>query len=278
MLTAIKTAETNDVNFDAVKEKQRNAWGSGDYGRIGVTLQITGEQLCESMDLKAGESVLDIAGGNGNATLAAARRFCNVVSTDYVETLLEQSKKRAEAEGLDIHYQFADAEALPFSDNAFENVVSTFGVMFTPNQAQSASELIRVCAPNGKIGLINWTPEGFIGQVFKLIGKYITPPAGVKSPALWGTRSFIDSHFDAHASQITYRTREFNFRYRSPQHWVDLFRTYYGPVHKAFAALDAERAQNLETDLLQLIAQFNRDETGGMVVPSEYLEVVVQKQ
>lgn len=278
MLTAINAVETNDVNFDAIKDKQRTTWGSGDYGRIGVTLQITGEQLCESMDLKAGESVLDIASGNGNATLAAARRFCNVVSTDYVESLLEQSKKRAEAEGLDIHYQFADAEALPFADHTFENVVSTFGVMFTPNQAQSASELLRVCKANGKIGLVNWTPEGFVGQVFKLIGKYITPPAGVKSPALWGTRAFIDAQFEPLASQITYRTRDFNFRYRSPQHWVDLFRSYYGPVHKAFAALDAERANNLESDLLQLIAQFNRDETGRMVVPSEYLEVVVQKQ
>lgn len=277
MLTAVKTEQTNDINFDAVKEKQRNTWGSGDYGRIGVTLQITGEQLCESMDLKSGESVLDIAGGNGNVTLAAARRFCNVVSTDYVETLLGQSKNRADAEGLDIHYQFADAEALPFANNSFDNVVSTFGVMFTPNQAQSASELIRVCKPNGKIGLANWTPEGFIGHVFKLIGSYIAPPAGVKSPALWGTRPFIDQQFEPHASQITYRSREFNFRYRSPQHFVDLFRTYYGPVHKAFAALDEERAQSLEKDMLQLIDQFNRDQSGGMVVPSEYLEVVVHK-
>lgn len=278
MLNELKTPETHTVNFEAIKEKQRTNWGSGDYGKIGVTLQITGEQLCESMDLKAGESVLDIASGNGNVALAAARRFCNVHATDYVESLLEQSKQRAEAEGFDIHYQFADAEDLPFADNAFDNVVSSFGVMFTPNQDKSAAELIRVCKSQGKIGLINWTPESFIGQIFKLIGRYIAPPAGLKSPALWGTRAFIDAHFEAHASQITYRTREFNFRYCSPQHWIDLFRTYYGPVHKAFAALDTEQAQNLEIDLHQLIAEFNRDETGGMIVASEYLEIIVQKR
>ena len=277
MQNVMTTEMPQTANFEAIKEKQRNTWGSGDYGRIGVTLQITGEQLCESMDLRAGESVLDIAGGNGNATLAAARRFCEVVSTDYVESLLDQSKARAQAEGLDIQYQFADAEALPFENNAFDNVVSTFGVMFTPNQIQSASELVRVCRGGGKIGLANWTPEGFVGQVFKLIGAYITPPSGVSSPALWGTRAFIDSHFDQHASQITYRSREFNFRFQTPQHWIDLFRAYYGPVHKAFAALEPQQAKNLEADLLRLIGEFNRDKTGAMVVPSEYLEVVINK-
>ncbi len=278
MLSVAQPQSTNEINYSAVKEKQRTTWGSGDYGRIGVTLQITGEQLCESMDLASGESVLDIASGNGNVTLAAARRFCDVTSTDYVEAWLEQSKKRAEAEGLQIAYQFADAEALPFSDNSYDNVVSTFGVMFTPNQRQSAAELIRVCKPNGKIGLVNWTPEGFIGQLFKLIGGYITPPAGVKSPALWGTREFINEQFAPHAAEITYRTREFNFRYRSAQHWIDLFRTFYGPVHKAFAALDESKGAELEQDIHQLIARFNRSVGNGIVVPSEYLEIVVQKR
>lgn len=277
MLNLATVEQAQAVNFEAIKEKQRNTWGSGDYGRVGVTLQITGEQLCESMDLGAGESVLDIAGGNGNVTLAAARRFCNVVSTDYVESLLEQSRKRADAEGLDVDYRFADAEDLPFADGAFDNVVSTFGVMFAPNQAQSAAELVRVCRPGGKIGLVNWTPEGFVGQLFKLIGKYITPPAGVSSPALWGTRPFIDTHFGSATAEITYRAREFNFRFRTPQHWVDVFRRYYGPVHKAFAALDSEQAQQLEADILGLIAEFNRDTNGRMIVPSEYLEVVISK-
>lgn len=272
------TEATPTIDFTAIKEKQRNTWGSGDYGRIGVTLQLSGEQLCESMDLRSGQSVLDVASGNGNATLAAARRFCQVLSTDYVDTLLAQSKRRADAEGLAVQYQLADAEALPFTDNSFDNVMSTFGVMFTPNQRQSAAELLRVCKPNGKIGLANWTPEGFIGQLFKLIGSYIAPPAGVQSPALWGTRAFIDAQFAPAASQITYRSREFNFRYRSAQHWVDLFRTYYGPVHKAFAALNVEQAMQLEQDIIALIGRFNRADDGSMVVPSEYLEIVVQKR
>lgn len=273
-----KTEVTPTIDFTAIKEKQRATWGSGDYGRIGVTLQVSGEQLCESMDLRSGQSVLDVASGNGNATLAAARRFCQVLSTDYVDTWLEQSSRRAEAEGLNVQYQLADAEALPFADNSFDNVVSTFGVMFTPNQHKSASELIRVCKSNGKIGLANWTPEGFIGQLFKLIGSYIAPPAGVQSPALWGTRAFIDAQFEQHASQITYRSREFNFRYRSAQHWLQLFRTYYGPVHKAFSALSPDLAKQLEQDIIALIGRFNRAQDGTLVVPSEYLEIVVQKR
>ncbi|MFC6439062.1 class I SAM-dependent methyltransferase [Bowmanella sp. JS7-9] len=277
MLTITQPQQTNAVNYSAIKEKQRITWGSGDYGRIGVTLQITGEELCESLDVHAGDTVLDVAAGNGNVTLAAARRFCQVTSTDYVDDLLAQSKLRAEAEGLAVDYQFADAEALPFADEHFDHVVSTFGVMFAPNQAQSAAELLRVCKSGGKIGLVNWTPEGFVGQLFKLIGSYVAPPAGLKSPALWGTQVFIDEHFAAEACEITYRVKEFNFRYRSAQHWIDLFRDYYGPVHKAFGALDAEQANSLEQDIHQLIARFNRD-ANLMVVPSEYLEIVIQKR
>jgi len=277
MLATQETNPVNQINYDAIKEKQRNTWGSGDYGRIGITLQITGEQLCESMDVKAGQTLLDIAAGNGNITLSAARRFCNVTSTDYVEALLAQSEKRAQAEGLDINYQFADAEDLPFPDNEFDNVASTFGIMFAPDQVSSAAELLRVCKKGGKIGLANWTPEGFIGQLFKLIGRYVPPPAGLQSPALWGTRQFFETHFAAHVEQIEYRVREFNFRFQSPHHWLEIFRTYYGPVHKAFSSLDSEKATSLEKDILDLIEKFNRDETGSMIVPSEYLEVVITK-
>jgi len=277
MLATQETNPVNQINYDAIKEKQRNTWGSGDYGRIGITLQITGEQLCESMDVKAGQTLLDIAAGNGNITLSAARRFCNVTSTDYVEALLAQSEKRAQAEGLDINYQFADAEDLPFPDNEFDNVASTFGIMFAPDQVSSAAELLRVCKKGGKIGLANWTPEGFIGQLFKLIGRYVPPPAGLQSPALWGTRQFFETHFAAHVEQIEYRVREFNFRFQSPHHWLEIFRTYYGPVHKAFSSLDSEKATSLEKDILDLIERFNRDETGSMIVPSEYLEVVITK-
>ncbi len=269
--------ETFEPDYGAIKLKQQATWGSGDYGRIGITLQITGEQLCEALDLRAGQSLLDVAAGNGNATLAAARRFCKVVSTDYVGALLEQAERRSLAEGLAVEYREADAEALPFENAQFDNVASTFGVMFAPDQAQSAAELLRVCKPGGKIGLVNWTPPGFIGQLFKTIGRYLPPPQGVNSPAAWGTRGFIEQHFGAAAERIEIRSRMFNFRYQSAQHWLDLFRTYYGPVHKAFAALDASRGEQLEQDILNLIESFNKAKDGTMLVPSEYLEIVVTK-
>lgn len=269
--------EIFEPDYDAIKAKQQATWGSGDYGRIGITLQITGEQLCESLDIRAGQNLLDVAAGNGNLTLAAARRFCKIVSTDYVGSLLEQAERRSLAEGLAVEYREADAESLPFDDAQFDNVGSTFGVMFAPDQAAAAAELLRVCKPGGKIGLVNWTPPGFIGQLFKTIGRYLPPPQGVNSPAAWGTRGFIEQHF-AHAAQsVEIRSRMFNFRYQSPQHWLDLFRTYYGPVHKAFEALDPIRGERLAQDILNLIEQFNKARDGTMLVPSEYLEIVITK-
>ena len=275
----MKSAHTNidqpTPDYTAIKAKQQAIWGSGDYGRVGVTLQITGEQLCEAMDLRSGQSVLDVAGGNGNVSLAAARRFCKVLTTDYVPSLLAQSQKRAQAEGLTIECQQADAEALPFATQSFDNVVSTFGVMFSPDQAQAAAELLRVCRPGGRIGLANWTPDGFIGQLFKTIGRYVPPPPGVQSPAAWGTEQFLQRHFSADASNIRVTRRHFNFRYQSPEHWLDVFTRYYGPTLKAFQALGEVAAQSLREDITDLIARYNQAGDGGMVVPSEYLEVVI---
>jgi ubiquinone/menaquinone biosynthesis C-methylase UbiE len=261
----------------AIKARQHGAWSSGDYAIVGTTLQIVGEQLCEALDLRSGQKVLDVAAGNGNATLAAARRWCDVVSTDYVPSLLERGRARAAADGLSVTFQEADAEALPFADASFDAVVSTFGVMFTPNQDKAAAELMRVCRSGGKIGLANWTPEGYIGHLFKTLGKYLPPPAGVKSPALWGTRARITEMFGATAASIRVEPRHFMFRYRSPEHFVEVFRTYYGPTLKAFAALDDAGQRGLNDDLLALIGRMNRAEDGTMVVPSEYLEVIITK-
>ena len=262
----------------AVKARQQGAWSSGDYAVVGTTLQIVGEQLCEALDLRAGQKVLDVAAGNGNVTLAAARRWCKVVSTDYVPALLERGRERAAAERLDIEFQQADAEALPFDAGSFDVVVSTFGVMFTPDQERAAAELIRVCRPGGKIGLANWTPDGFIGQVFKTIGKHLPPPAGVKSPALWGTEARIKEMFSRQASSIVCARRAFVFRYASPAHWLDLFKAYYGPLLKAFAALDSSGQAALGGDLIGLIEQFNRSGAATMVVPSDYLEIVITRR
>jgi ubiquinone/menaquinone biosynthesis C-methylase UbiE len=265
-------------DLSAVKTRQQGAWSSGDYATVGTTLQIVGETLCEALDLRAGQKVLDVAAGNGNVTLAAARRWCEVVSTDYVPALLERGRERAAAERLAIEFREADAEALPFADASFDAVVSTFGVMFTADQDKAAAELVRVCKPGGKIGLANWTPDGFIGQLFKTISKYMPPPAGVKSPALWGTGARITEFFGAQASSIQLEQRDFVFRYRSAQHWLDVFKSYYGPLLKTFGALDPETRTALTDDLFELIKRFNRSGDKTMVVPSEYLEVVVTRQ
>jgi ubiquinone/menaquinone biosynthesis C-methylase UbiE len=275
--SALKAQNTDSPDLAELKGKQQAAWSSGDYAVVGTTLQIVGETLSEALDLRAGEKVLDVAAGNGNISLAAARRWCDVVSSDYVSSLLDAGKARAQAEGLNIEFKEADAEKLSFPDAVFDAVVSTFGVMFTPNQEQAASELLRVCKPGGRIGLANWTPESFVGQMFKTLGKHLPPTAGVKSPALWGTRGRIIELFGSSAASIVTDSRIFNFRYRSPEHFVDVFKAYYGPMHKAFIAL-GEKQHGLRNDLLALISSMNVAKDGTMVVPSEYLEVIVAKR
>jgi len=276
MLT-LNTPSKVSVDLAAVKDRQRSAWSTGDYAVIGTTLQIVGESLCEAVDLRSGEHVLDVAAGNGNATLAAARRWGDVTSTDYVPALLQRGQLRASAEGLSVRFEHADAEDLPYSDATFDVVLSTFGVMFTPNQEKAAAELSRVCKPGGRIGLANWTPDSFIGQVFKTIGKYVPPAPGVRSPALWGTKARLVELFGAAAQDISATNREFAFRYRSPEHWIEVFRTYYGPMNRTFGALDAEQQTAFTRDLLSLMESRNRSGDGTLVLPSEYLEVVITR-
>ncbi len=274
-MSAVVSTPPPAPDLAAVKTRQQVAWSTGNYAVVGTTLQIVGENLCEALDLRAGSHVLDVAAGNGNATLAAARRWCEVISTDYVASLLESGRARAQAEGHTVRFQQADAENLPFADASFDAVLSTFGVMFTPNQDRAAAELVRVCKPGGKIGLANWTPESFIGQLFKTIGKYIPPAPGVKSPALWGTQARLEELFGASAREIRATSREFSFRYRSPEHWIEVFRTYYGPMNKTFAALDADKQAAFNQDLLALMDSRNRSGDASLVLPSEYLEVVI---
>lgn len=273
----IQTPISNAVDLGAIKNKQRIAWSSGDYSVIGTTLQIVGEALCEAVDLRSNQRVLDVAAGNGNATLAAARRFAYVISTDYVFALLERGRERAKAERLPIAFQEGDAEALAFEDESFDVVLSTFGVMFTPNQELAASELMRVCRKGGKIGMANWTPESFIGQLFKTIGKFVPPAPGVKSPLLWGTRAHLEMLFGPKAI-VAAESKNFVFRYKSPKHWIETFRTYYGPVVKAFENIDAEARKALEADLYALLDKFNVAKDGTLVIPSEYMEVVIIKK
>jgi len=268
---------TAAVDYTAIKKRQQLTWASGDFAVVGTTLQIVGEMLAEAADIRAGERVLDVAAGNGNATLAAARRFADVTSTDYVPALLDKGRARAAAEGLPVRFQVADAEALPFADASFDAVLSTYGVMFAPDHATSAREMLRVLVAGGRIGMANWTPQGFIGRLFKLIGAHVPPPAGVKSPALWGTEAHLNELFGAQAAQIRCEKKTFSMRYRSAAHWVQVFRDFYGPTHKAFAALDADGQRALEQEITALLNELNVGGTTSLIVPSEYLAIVITK-
>jgi len=273
----MSTATATAPDLAAIKQRQQATWASGDFAVVGTTLQIVGEMLAEAADVCADERVIDVAAGNGNATLAAARRFAHVTSTDYVPALLEKGRERARAEVLPVNFQVADAEALPFADASFDVALSTFGVMFAPDHAKTASELLRVVRPGGRIGMANWTPSGCIGRLFKVIGALVPPPAGLQSPALWGTEAHLQELFGAQAKSIHVQRRLFNFRYRSAAHFVQIFRDFYGPTHKVFAALDAAGQQTLEQQITTLLDALNIAGNRSLVVPSEYLEVVVTK-
>jgi len=272
------SATTQTPDLQAVKGRQQMTWSAGDYSRIGNVILITAELLCEAVDIHGGQRVLDVASGSGNAALAAARRFCDVTSTDYVPALLEEGRKRAEAEGLPLSFQEADAEHLPFEDASFDVILSTFGAMFAPDHEQVARELVRVCRPGGKIGMTNWTPEGFLGDFFRTMGKHVPPPAGVQSPMLWGSEAHLQRLFGEDVSELGLTRRMYAFRQRSPRAWIDYFRTYYGPTLKAFQSLEGAAQDLLVADLEALIARHNVSGDETMVVHAEYLEVVAVRR
>ena len=270
------TNTLTDQDLETIKTRQQATWASGDYAVIGTSLQIVGETLCEAVDVAAGWRVLDVAAGNGNASLAAARRGCEVTATDYVGELLDRARLRAEADGLALATEIADAENLPYDDDTFDAVLSTFGVMFTPNPGRAAAEMIRVCRPGGRIGLANWTPEGFVGQMFKVIGRHVPPPAGVPSPLAWGTDDRI-AELLGNDAEVEVNRRHFVFRYRSAEDYVNTFCTYYGPTVRACAALDDDGRASLTQELAALATEHNRDQGGALAVPSEYLEIVARR-
>ncbi|MET0344363.1 MAG: class I SAM-dependent methyltransferase [Polyangiales bacterium] len=278
MTTATPTTSAATPNFTEIKTRQQAMWASGDYAVVGTTLQIVGETLVDAADLHAGQRVLDVACGNGNAALAAARRFAEVTGIDYVPSLLARAEARARADGVSLRVVEGDAEAMPFESGSFDLVLSTFGVMFAPNHVAAARELARVTAPGGKIGLASWTPDGFIGQLFRIIGKYVPPAPGVSSPILWGTEAHLATLFEGRARVIHAERKTFDFRYLSAAHFVDVFRTYYGPTHKAFGALDPRGQAALAQDMTELMAKYNRPGATALAVPSEYLEVVLKTE
>ena len=266
------------VNLTTVKDHQQQTWDTGNYALIGNPLVIMGERLCEAVDLRSGQRVLDIATGSGNTALSAARRYCRVTGIDYVSALIEQARARAAAESLPVDFAIGDAEDLAYPDAAFDAVLSTVGVMFTADQERAAHELLRVCRPGGKIGLANWTPDGYVGQMFRIVGRYAPPPDGVRSPLQWGTEERLRELFGMGIVALEVTRHHYTFRFPSARHFVEHFRTYYGPMHRAFAAQDAARQEALTDDLLALLAEWNTADDGTLVVPSAYLEVVATRR
>lgn len=265
---------TTQPTLTTIKERQQKTWTSGDYAKIGNPLVIMGERLCETVDLRSGQKVLDVATGSGNTAISAARRFCEVTGLDYVPELIEQARKRAEAEHLDITFEVGDAEEVPYPDGSFDAVLSTVGVMFAPDQEKAAGELLRICKPGGTIGLANWVPDGYIGNVFRTVGKHFPPPPGIKPPPLWGTEERLQELLGDDVSSLETRRRTYMFRYLSAEHFIERFRSYYGPMRKAFESLDEDGRQALESDLKELIHYWNVSGDETAVLPSDYLEVV----
>jgi SAM-dependent methyltransferase len=262
------------VDFGTIKAHQQRIWSTGDYSIIGTTLIVISEELCEATDLHARERVLDVATGNGNTAIAAARRFCEVTGIDYVPALLENGRQRAAAERLHVTFQEGDTENIPFTDASFDVVLSTLGVMFAPHQEKSASELLRVCRSGGKIGLANWTPASFIGDIFRLVGKYVPPPSGLKPGVLWGDEERLRELFGDEITSLRTTKRNFNFRYRSASDWLNVFGTYYGPMVTTLKTLDATRKEQFSHEVISLLESYNRAKDGTLIVPSEYLEAV----
>jgi SAM-dependent methyltransferase len=260
----------------AIKERQQQAWASGDFAVVAARIVLVAEQLCDTADLHAGWRVLDVATGSGNAAIAAARLGCTAVGVDYVPALLERGRERAAAEGLAVELLEGDAEALPFPDDSFDAVMSVFGSMFAPDHRRAAAELMRVCRPGGTIALASWSPDGFVGELFRTVGAHVPPPAGLASPMLWGTETHLRELFGDGIASLELDERTFTWRFRSAEELVEFFRTWYGPTVKAFAAVDGGAREALERDLVELASEWDRlgGGSGAIAIPATYTEAV----
>ena len=265
---------TTAIDVAAIKQRQQQTWATGDYSAVAARIVLVAEHLVDTADLHAGWNVLDVATGSGNAAIAAARHGCHVVGLDYVPSLLERGRARAATEGLDIELIEGDAEALPFPDASFDAVTSVFGVMFAPDQKRAAEELLRVSRPGGTIALASWSPDGFIGEMFRVVGAHVPPPPGLDSPMLWGTEARLRELLGGGIDSLDVHERVFTFRYPSAHAFVDFFRTWYGPTAKAFAALDDDGREALEADLVALADRYNRLAGGAIAVPAAYIEAI----
>lgn len=272
------TSQPHAPYLAVIKERQQKAWTSGDYAMCGNLLVLMGERLCEAVDMRSGEKVLDVATGSGNTAISAARRFCDVTGIDYVPAPIEQAKDRARAERLRVNFEVGDAENLPYSDASFDVILSTLGVMFAPDQEKAASELLRVCRSGGRIGLANWTPDGSIGNMFRTVSRHLPPPPGIKQPLLWGTEERLWELFGEEVSSLQTRRRSHVFRYPSARYLLEYLRTYYGPVKTAFESLDEAGREALARDYMEHFERWNTSGDETLVDPAEYLEVVAVRR
>ena len=273
------TIDAPKPDLAAVKQRQQLAWASGDFAVVASRIVIVAEQLCDTADIRAGWHVLDVATGSGNAAIAAARHGATAVGVDYVPSLLERGRARAAAEGLDVQLLPGDAEALPFPESYFDAVTSVFGSMFAPDHAQAAAEILRVTRPGGTIALASWTPDGFIGDLFRTVAKHVPPPAGVQSPMLWGTEAHLRELFGDGIASLEVKERTFAFRFTSPEEFVDFFREWYGPTLKAFDALEGDARDALYDDLVALAERSDRLRVDGAIaLPANYTEAVAIKR
>ncbi|MGC4866639.1 class I SAM-dependent methyltransferase [Micromonospora sp. DT53] len=261
----------------AVKARQQVTWASGDYGAVAALIHPISELLVTAADLSAGARVLDVATGSGNAAIAAARCGCVVTGVDYVPELLERGKARAAAERLPVTFVTGDAERLAYADGSFDAVLSVVGVMFAPDQERAAAELVRVCRPGGTVALAAWTPQGFIGDLFRTVGRHVPPPVGLRPPAEWGDEGRVRELLGATVGELRAVRREFVFRFGTPEEFADFFRVNYGPTLKAFEALPEERRPALHADLVELARTHNRATDATVRISAEYLEVVAHR-
>jgi SAM-dependent methyltransferase len=267
------------LDFAAVKRRQQTTWASGDFSVVAARIVYQAEQLCETTDVLAGTRVLDVATGSGNAALAAARRGCEAVGVDYVPALLERGRVRAAAEHLEVQFVEGDAENLPFPDASFDAVLSIYGVMFAPDHRRAADELARVCRPGGRIALASWTPDGFIGETFRIFSRYLPPAPGLRPPVSWGNELYLGALFERVAASVRHYPRTAIFRFRSAEENVDFFRTNYGPTLRAFESLDPAPRESLRNDLLDLARRYDRNGgTGPVAISADYLETVIVRK
>jgi ubiquinone/menaquinone biosynthesis C-methylase UbiE len=263
------------ADFSAVKQQQQKTWATGDFAVIGWNTVFPGELLCEAVELRAGHTVLDVATGSGNVALSAARRNCDAVGIDYVPDLIARARARAEVEGLTARFEVADCEQIPFPEKSFDRVFSLYGSMFAPDQEVAANELVRVCRPGGKIGMGNWTPDGFWGQTFALVGRYLPPPKGVRPPPEWGTEKRLNELFGASTSSLNITRRSALFRYRDNQHWIEVFSTWFGPIMRVLETLEEHDRGQFLGELNDILGRFNRSGDETLMVSADYLEVVI---